>query len=104
MSNQNVFKLITDDPVKFNTWSLKSKLVMVLVDIIRQQGWNQTKAAEKLKVSQPRMSNLFKGQLDKFSIDTLLEMLLVIGYKLDVSYNPSDASAPLEMKMKKAML
>jgi hypothetical protein len=31
-------------------------------------------------------------------------MLLVIGYKLDVSYNPSDASAPLEMKMKKAML
>lgn len=104
MSNQNVFTLITDDPVKFNTWSLKSKLVMVLVDMIRQQGWNQTKAAEKLNVSQPRMSNLFKGQLDKFSVDTLLEMLLVIGYKLDVSYNPGDAAAPLEMKMKKAML
>lgn len=104
MSNQNIFEFVTDDPVRFNMLSLKSKLVMVLVNLIREQGWTQTEAARQLSVSQPRMSNLFKGQLDKFSIDTLLEMIIGMGYKLDVDFDPTNAREPLEMTLKKAML
>lgn len=104
MSNQNIFEFVTDDPVRFNMLSLKSKLVMVLVNLIREQGWTQTEAARQLSVSQPRMSNLFKGQLDKFSIDTLLEMIIGMGYKLDVDFDPTNDREPLEMTLKKAML
>lgn len=104
MSNQNIFEFVTDDPVRFNMLALKSKLVMVLVNLIRQQEWTQAEAARQLKVSQPRMSNLFKGQLDKFSIDTLLEMILGLGYKLDVDFDPSNVREPLELTLKKAML
>lgn len=104
MSNQNIFELVTDDPVRFNMLALKSKLVMVLVNLIRNREWSQAEAARHLKVSQPRMSNLFKGQLDKFSIDTLLEMLLGVGYKLDMDFDPSNEQEPLELTLKKAML
>jgi predicted XRE-type DNA-binding protein len=104
MSSKNVFEFVTDDPVRFNMLALKSKLVMVLVNLIRKNEWTQTEAARQLNVSQPRMSNLFKGQLDKFSIDTLLEMLLGVGYKLDMDFDPTNASEPLQLTLKKAML
>jgi predicted XRE-type DNA-binding protein len=84
--------------------ALKSKLFMVLVNLIRKQNWSQAEAARQLKVSQPRMSNLFKGQLDKFSIDTLLEMIMGIGYKLDMDFDPNNDDEPLELTLKKAML
>ena len=104
MSIQNIFEFVTDDPVRFNMLALKSKLFMVLVNLIRKQNWSQAEAARQLKVSQPRMSNLFKGQLDKFSIDTLLEMIMGIGYKLDMDFDPNNDDEPLELTLKKAML
>jgi predicted XRE-type DNA-binding protein len=104
METKNPYEFLTDDPVKFNTWSLKSKMIMVLVDLIDQQGWTQKVAAEKLKVSQPRVSNLFKGRLDRFSVDSLLEMTLSLGYKLDLDYRPHNFDEPLQLKLKKAML
>ncbi|EFI8498731.1 hypothetical protein D3C76_983490 [compost metagenome] len=104
MSTQSVFELITNDPVRFNMLALKSKLVMVLVNLIQGNNWNQAEAARHLNVSQPRMSNLFNGKLDKFSVDTLIEMILGVGYKLDLDFDPSNAREPLELRLKKAML
>lgn len=103
MTTQNTYEFFTDDPVEFNMKSLKSKLAMALILLIRQEGWTQAVAAERLKVSQPRMSNLFRGRLDKFSIDALLEMIFRSGYKLESDFHPASPE-PLAMKLKKAML
>lgn len=102
--SQNLFELFTDDPVEYNMKHLKTQLFMVLIHLIRQKGWKQADAAKALKVSAPRMSNLFNGYLDKFSIDTLLEMLVRIGFKIDADFNPENADRPLVMKLKKATL
>lgn len=104
MNSQNLYELFSDDPVEFNMKALKAKLAMVLVVLIRQQGWTQAVAAKHLKVSQPRMSNLFRGRLDKFSIDSLLEMLVRSGYKLETTFDPTKADEPLSLQLKKAML
>jgi len=104
MKDQNLFELFTSDPVQFNMKQLKAKLAIALIKLIRKNGWNQTVAAENLNVSQPRMSNLFRGRLEKFSIDSLLEMIFRSGYKLDYDFDPSDLESPLEMKLKRAML
>jgi predicted XRE-type DNA-binding protein len=37
------------------------------------------------------MSNLFTGQLEKFSIDMLFSMLVVLGYNFDVELNVKNA-------------
>jgi hypothetical protein len=47
------------------------------------------------------MSNLFKGYLEKFSIDTLLEMLVRIGYKVDADFNPENRAQPLVINVKR---
>lgn len=100
----NIFELLSDDPVDFNLKSLKAKLAIALVALIREQGWTQAVAAEKLQVTQPRMSNLFRGRLEKFSIDALLGMLIRSGYKLESTFDPANAAMPMSLELKRAML
>lgn len=102
--SQNLFELFTADPVEYNMKHLKTQLFMTLITLIRENEWTQAVAAKKLQVSAPRMSNLFKGYLEKFSIDTLLEMLVRIGYKVDADFNPENSAQPLVINVKKATL
>ncbi|MBN2975503.1 helix-turn-helix domain-containing protein [Pseudomonas lactucae] len=102
--SQNLFELFTTDPVEYNMKHLKTQLFMTLITLIRDNEWSQAVAAKKLNVSAPRMSNLFKGYLEKFSIDTLLEMLIRIGYKVDADFNPENKAKPFVMSVKKATL
>lgn len=102
--NQNVYALFTTDPVEYNMKHLKIQLYAALKKLILEKGWSQSEAAQVLNVSAPRMSNLFKGYLEKFSIDALLEMLVRVGYKLEVDFNPENHAQPLVMNVKKATL
>lgn len=102
--SQNLFENFTSDRVEFNMKHLKTQLFMVLLQMIRQNGWSQAAAAKELQVSTPRMSNLCNGYLEKFSIDMLITMLVRIGYKFDADYNPDNVDQPLVMNVKKAML
>ncbi len=101
---QNIFKEFSSDPVVYNMKHLKSTLLIVLVQMIRMKGWTQKEAAKELEVSQPRMSNLFKGHLEKFSIDSLIEMLVRIGYKVEPTFDPTNLASPMRMELKKAVL
>ena len=101
---KNSFELISTAPVKFNTWSIKSKLIIIIRKLMIDNKWSQSEAAEKLGISQPRVSNMLNGKLDKFSVDTLLEMVFKMGYKLDMDFTPLNTEAPLTMVVKKAMV
>jgi len=100
----NPFELFAKDSVELNMLSLKSKLIIIVAEMIRNEGWSQKTAAEKLGVSQPRVSNLMNGQVSKFAIDTLLEMLCRIGFVMDVSFRPHDEESPLHVNIKKAIV
>lgn len=104
MNSQNLYQLFSDDPVEFNLKALKAKLAIALVTLIRDNNWNQSTAAEKLQITQPRMSNLFRGRLEKFSIDAMLQMLVRVGYKLEMDFDPSNQKEPLSVTVKRAML
>jgi len=104
MNSQNLYEMFSDDPVEFNMKSLKAKLAIALVALIRDKEWNQITASEKLQITQPRMSNLFRGKLDKFSIDAMLQMLVRVGYKLETDFDPSNQKEPLSLTLKRAVL
>jgi predicted XRE-type DNA-binding protein len=44
----------------------------------------QKEAAKALGVTQPRISDLTRGKIDVFSIDTLIAMLSRIGFKTTI--------------------
>jgi len=43
--------------------------------VISRRGLTQREAAELFRVTQPRVSDLLRGKIDRFSIDTLVNML-----------------------------
>lgn len=99
--SQNIFQMFSSDPVEFNMKHLKAQIFMALITLIRERNMSQVEAARFLQISQPRVSNLFKGHLEKFSIDGLLEMLVRLGYKVETTFNPENAAQPLVMTLNK---
>jgi len=58
---------------------IRADLMSQLKELIEERGLTQKDAAEALGVTQPRISDLVRGRIDLFSIDTLVEMLTRMG-------------------------
>ena len=59
-----------------------------LQQMITARGLKQAKAAELLGVTQPRVSDLMRGRIDLFSIDTLIDMLARLGVRTRLVLQP----------------
>ena len=68
---------------------LKTDLTIMIRDYIESQGWTQEEAAQKLGVSQPRISDIKNGKIDKFTLDFLFSMLDKLGYSIESSLKKS---------------
>lgn len=99
MDNTHPLELLAKDHVEFQLLSLKAKLMLILSKTIKEQNLTQKDAAQVLGVSQPRVSNLVNGNMTKFSIDMLLEMLGRIGYLTNISFDLNNMDNPIDMKL-----
>ena len=83
-SSGNVFTDLGFEPEEALNLKLRSDLMIEISKLIEERGLTQTAAAELLKVTQPRISDLVRGKIDRFSVDSLIEMLGHAG--ADVSF------------------
>ena len=58
---------------------LKQQLMEEIADWMRQTSVTQAVAAEVLRVTRPRVSDVVNHKVEKFTIDALVEMLARIG-------------------------
>jgi predicted XRE-type DNA-binding protein len=80
----SVWDAIEADPGQAENMKLRSRLMMVLRDYIAQEKLSQAAAAELLGVTQPRISDLVRGKIDLFSLDTLVNMLAAAGLHIEL--------------------
>ncbi|MEP6573994.1 MAG: XRE family transcriptional regulator [Gemmatimonadota bacterium] len=71
----NVFKDLGFAPEEAEHLKVRAELMIQLTKVLERRGLTQAQAAKLLGVSQPRISDLIRGKIDRFSIDTLVEML-----------------------------
>jgi predicted XRE-type DNA-binding protein len=81
---ESVWDAIEDSPAEAASMKLRSALMIALKDQIRSGGLTQAEAATLFGVTQPRISDLMRGKIDLFSLDTLVNMLTLAGLKVDV--------------------
>ena len=74
-SSGNVFSDLGFAPEEALNLKVRSDLMIEISKMIEEQGLTQTAAAKLLKVTQPRISDLVRGKIDRFSVDSLIEML-----------------------------
>ncbi len=80
----NVWDAIESDPAAAENMKIRSALMHKLSAFVASSGMTQAEVAELLGVSQPRVSDLIRGKIDLFSIDTLVNMLTSAGLHVDV--------------------
>ena len=80
----SVWDAIMDTPQEALNMKLRSELMIQIIQTIEVNGWTQKKAAKKLGVTQPRISDLLRGKIDLFSLDMLVNMLASMGDKVEI--------------------
>lgn len=66
-SSGNVFKDLGFDDLEARSLKFRSHLMNMLIRYIHHEDFTQKEAAERLQVSQPRISNLMNHKIDLFS-------------------------------------
>jgi predicted XRE-type DNA-binding protein len=67
---------------------IRADLMLQLRFFIEQKGWTQQEAAIFFNETQPRISNLINGDISRFSVDKLLNMLGKAGMRVEFEIFP----------------
>lgn len=87
MSNEqfsSVWDAIEDTPEEAENMKLRSALMMALKDYIARANLGQLQAAKLFGVTQPRVSDLMRGKINLFAIDTLVNMAAAAGLHVEM--------------------
>jgi len=81
----SVWDAIEDTPTEAENMKLRSTLMMTLKNHIVSTGLSQVEAAKLLSVTQPRLSDLMRGKINLFAIDTLVNMAAAAGLFVEIN-------------------
>lgn len=87
MSNErfdSIWDAIEDTPAEAANMKLRSALMMALKEHIARTGLSQSQAARLFGVTQPRVSDLMRGKINLFSLDSLVNMASVAGLHVEM--------------------
>ncbi len=73
-----------DTPQDAENLRLRAALMRALKEHLTQAGLTQAQAAEQLGVTQPRISDLLRGKINLFSLDTLVNIAASASLHVDL--------------------
>ena len=89
----SVWDAIEDTAAEAENMKLRSTLMMYLEQHIKAKGWTQKQAARELGVTQPRVSDLMRGKIQLFGLDTLVNMVTATGKHVEIRVTGDDGKA-----------
>jgi predicted XRE-type DNA-binding protein len=78
----SVWDAIADTPEQAANLQLRAELMRQITAIIKANGWTQADAANRCGVTQPRLSDLLRGRVSRFSLDALVNIATAIGQRV----------------------
>ncbi|WGO97856.1 helix-turn-helix transcriptional regulator [Saccharophagus degradans] len=76
---------VTHDAETASKMAMKMDLSIMISNLIKEHGWTQIEAAERLGIKQSRISDLKNAKIEKFTIDAMFDMLDALGFKAQMS-------------------
>ena len=80
----NIFEDIGFAPEEAENLKIRATLMLAVEELIEREGLTQQRAAERLGTTQPRVSDVVRGKIEQFTIDSLVNMLTHAGLQVDV--------------------
>jgi predicted XRE-type DNA-binding protein len=83
-SFDNVWDAITDTPGEAANLRARAELMRQIAAFVEKQGWTQVEAARHCGVTQPRINDLLRGRVSRFSLDALVNISTALGCRVRV--------------------
>ena len=80
----SVFDALADTPAEAANMKARSELLSALKTRIRSWDMSQEAAAKRLGITRPRLNDLLRGKLGKFSLDALVNLATASGLTLEI--------------------
>lgn len=87
----SVWDAIEDTPEAAANMKLRSAMMIGLKAEIGAWGLTQVQAAKRLGVTQPRLNDLLRGRISRFSLDALVELSTRAGLTLTMQVDRAAA-------------
>ena len=71
---QSVWDAIEASPEEAANMKARSEIMIAIRDVVDRWQVTQAEAARRLGITQPRLSDLVRGRIDKFSLDALMNL------------------------------
>ena len=88
-SSGNVFKDLGFPEEEAEHLRVRADLLIQIQKALEARGLKQAEAAKLLGVTQPRVSDLIRGRVDLFSVDSLIDLLAKLGVHVRLVVVPS---------------
>ena len=80
----NVFDALADTPAEAANMKARAELLSALKARVGMWGLPQQAAATRLGITRPRLNDLLRGKLAKFSLDALVNLAAAAGLSLQI--------------------
>ncbi len=77
-----VWDALEDDAGQAANLRMRSALMIGISEQVRRQGWTQSVAAAQCGLSQPRINDLLRGRISRFSLDALVNIATALGLQI----------------------
>ena len=79
----SVWDALEDSPAEAANMKARSDIMIAIRGAVDSWGVTQTEAAKRLYVTQPRLNDLLRGRIDKFSLDALMNLATTAGLTVE---------------------
>jgi predicted XRE-type DNA-binding protein len=80
----SVWDALADTTEQAANLRARADLMRQITEIIQDNGWKQVEAAERCGVTQPRINDLLRGRVSRFSLDALVNIATALGRRVSV--------------------
>ncbi|HUH64458.1 MAG TPA: XRE family transcriptional regulator [Terracidiphilus sp.] len=81
----SVWDAIAESPAEAANLEVRYQLMEKISRVVKKNGWTQAEAAKRCGVSQPRINDLLRGRISRFSVDALVNIAAALGRKVKVN-------------------
>lgn len=83
-SYDSIWDAIADTPGQAANLRARAELMQQIAATVKESGWTQAQAAKRCGVTQPRINDLLRGRVSRFSLDALVNIAAAIGRRVRV--------------------
>lgn len=79
---ESVWDAVADTPAEAAHLKVRAELMRQITAIIQENTWKQADAALQCGVTQPRINDLLRGRVSRFSLDALVDIATALGHRV----------------------